>query len=62
VIEIADVSVNLPVEVEYQVSDDEVFIHRVFVRSGGSRLEVTDLLTSDDWHEVLYTIHSEYTR
>ena len=61
-IEIADVSVNLPVEVEYQVSDDEVFIHRVFVRSGGSRLEVTDLLAPDDWHEVLYTIHSEYTR
>ena len=61
-VELADVSVNLPVEVEYQVSDDEVFIHRVFVRSGGSRLEVTDLLTPDDWHEILYTIHSEYTR
>ena len=61
-VELADVSVKLPVEVEYQVLDDEVFIHRVFIRSRGTRLEVTDLLTPDDWHEILYTIHSEYTR
>ena len=62
VVEIADVSVSLPVEAEYQVLEDEVFVHRVFVRSGASRLEVTNLLTPDDWHEVLYTIHNEYTR
>lgn len=61
-IEIADVSVNLPVEAEYQVTDDEVFVHRVFVRSGAGRLEVTELLTPDDWHEILFTLHEQYLR
>lgn len=61
-IEIADVPVTLPAEVEYEITDDEVCIHRIYIRSKGSRLEVTDLLTPDDWHDVLATVQTEYYR
>ena len=61
-VEIADVPVTLPAEVEYEVTDDEVYVHRVYIRSKGSRLEVTGLLTPDDWHEVLATVQTEYYR
>lgn len=61
-VEIADVPVTLPAEVEYEVTDEEVYVHRVYIRSKGSRLEVTDLLTPDDWHDVLAVVQNEYYR
>lgn len=61
-VEIADVPVTLPAEVEYEVTDEEVYVHRVYIRSKGSRLEVTDLLTPDDWHDILAIVQDEYYR
>lgn len=61
-VEIADVPVNLPAEVEYEISDDSLSIHRVYVRSKGIRVEVTDLLTPDDWHDIMATVQAEYYR
>lgn len=61
-VEIADVPVTLLAEVEYEVTDEEVYVHRVYIRSNGSRLEVTDLLTPDDWHDVLAVVQNEYYR
>ena len=61
-VEIADVPVTLPAEVEYEVTDDEVYVHRVYIRSKGGRLGVTHLLTPDDWHDVLATVQAEYYR
>lgn len=61
-VEIADVPVTLPAEVEYEVTDEEVYVHRVYIRSKGSRLEVTDLLTPDDWHDILDIVQNEYYR
>lgn len=61
-VEIADVPVTLPAEVEYEVTDEEVYVHRVYIRSKGSRLEVTDLLTPDDWHDILAIVQNEYYR
>lgn len=61
-VEIADVPVNLPAEVEYEISDDSLSIHRVYVRSKGIRVEVTDLLTPDDWHDIMATVQADYYR
>lgn len=61
-VEIADIPVTLPAEVEYEITDDSLYIHRVYVRSKGSRLEVTDLLTPDDWHDVMALVQTEYYR
>ena len=61
-VEIADVPVTLPAEVEYEVTDEEVYVHRVYIRSKGIRLEVTHLLTPDDWHDVLAIVQDEYYR
>lgn len=61
-VEIADVPVTLPAEVEYETTHDTILVRRVYVRANGSRLEVTDLLTPDDWHDVLAVVQNEYYR
>lgn len=56
----ADLNIKLPVEVDYHIDMGEIQVKAVRVVHGPLSLDVTALLTEDDFFEVFQQLHDWY--